>query len=192
MNDSTIDNERLAALAHCLRSRRSIKLFDDRPVERELLEAAMEVARWAPNHHVTEPWRFYVLGEKSARKMVGLTYDITAELKNEEVARRKADRWAETPAWVAVTCAVADDELRRLEDYAACCCAIQNFSLYLWEAGVGLKWSTGAITRDSRFYELLGVDYAQETVIALMSCGYPKTVPEQRRKDVADFVSWLD
>ena len=78
--------------------------------------------------------------------MLELVRTVTTEMRNEEVARRKAERWAEIPGWVVVTCAVADDELTRLEDYAACCCAIHNFSLYLWATGVGMKWSTGPIT----------------------------------------------
>ncbi len=186
------DAARLQALTECLHGRRSIKLFEDRPVEREKLLAAVDAARWAPNHHVTEPWHFYLLGERATGSLIELVRAVTTEMRSEEVAARKAERWSQIPAWVVVTCAVADDELTRLEDYAACCCAIQNFALYLWAAGIGIKWSTGPVTRDKRFYEMFGMDHEQETVIGLISCGYPKTVPVQKRRPVEDIVTALD
>ena len=82
--------------------------------------------------------------------------------------------------------AQTSDELRQLEDYAACCCAIHNLSLYLWQAGVGMKWSTGPVTRDERLYELLGIRPDEEIVVGLVSYGYPRKIPRQKRKPVRD------
>lgn len=183
---------RLLALAENLRGRRTIVLFEDRPVEIDKLVAAIDVARWAPNHHLSQPWHFYVLGSQARQRMLDLTRTITAELRDEDVAERKVGRWADVPQWLAVTCAVTDDELAQLEDYAACCCAIQNFSLYLWQSGIGMKWSTGPITRDQRFYDSLGIDHDRETIIALISCGYPRKVPDQQRRPAAEIVTRLD
>jgi nitroreductase len=45
-----------------IRSRRTHKAFAPEPVPRELLDELLELARWAPNHHLTNPWRFRVLG----------------------------------------------------------------------------------------------------------------------------------
>ena len=49
-----------------LRGRRSVNFFEPEPVGAEVLLEAIEVARWAPNHRLTEPWRFYVLGDETA------------------------------------------------------------------------------------------------------------------------------
>ena len=54
------------------------------------------------------------------------------------------------------------------------------------------KWSTGPITRDPRFYELLGIDEAEEFIVGLIWYGYPKITPTQQRKGVDEIVTELD
>jgi nitroreductase len=49
-------------LEHAVRTRRTHKAFGSDPVEPATLEQLFELARWAPNHHLTNPWRFHVLG----------------------------------------------------------------------------------------------------------------------------------
>lgn len=181
----------LRLLAERIRGRRTVGLFLKQPVARKLILEAIEVARWAPNHHVTEPWHFYVLGEQSIAKAVELTRVITAEKKNEKAAEFKAAAAAERPGWLVVSCRRSDDALRQQEDYASCCCAIQNLMLYLSEAGVASKWSTGAITRDDRFYSQLGIDPAAESIVGLIFYGYPKITPEQKRRDVPEITTEL-
>ena len=99
--------------------------------------------------------------------------------------------WAEKPGWLIVTCRKSDDELLQREDYAACCTATQNFMLYLWKAGVGSKWVTSDIIRDSRFFEIAGIDPSSEFVVALIFFGYPKLTPTQSRKPVEDVLTDL-
>jgi hypothetical protein len=63
--------------------------------------------------------------------------------------------------------------------------------LYLWKAGVGSKWTTGDITRDARFFDILGVDAASEFVVGLLWFGYPKLTPTQKRRELDDVLSQL-
>ena len=56
--------------------------------------------------------------------------------------------------------------------------------LYLWKAGVGSKWTSGAITRDARFFDILGIDASQAFVVGMIWFGYPKLTPSQSRKAV--------
>ncbi len=181
----------LRLLGERIRGRRTVAQFLKQPVARKLILEAIEVARWAPNHHVTEPWHFYLLGRESVARAVELTRTIVAEDRNEKLADFKAAAAAERPGWLVVTCRRSDDELREREDYASCCCAIQNLMLYLSEAGVASKWSTGAITRDARFFELLGVDPAQAFIVGLIFYGYPRITPGQKRRDVGEITSEL-
>ncbi len=44
-----------------IRTRRTHKFFTGDPVTREQLELLLELAVWAPNHHKTQPWRFFVV-----------------------------------------------------------------------------------------------------------------------------------
>ena len=189
---STAYQQSLQHLAERIRSRRTVKMFLQQPVSRKLVLDAIEVARWAPNHHLTEPWHFYLLGADAIAKSVELTRVVVTERKGEKIGDFKAKDAATRPCWLVVTCRKSDDELTEREDYASVCCAIQNFSLYLSEAGVEMKWSTGPITRDRRFYELLGIDANAELIVGLMWYGYPKITPTQQRKPVREIVTELD
>ena len=182
----------LQHLAERIRARRTVKLFLNQPVSKQLVLDAIEVARWAPNHHVTEPWHFYLLGEEAIKKSVDLTRVVVTERKGADMGEFKAKDAASRPGWLVVTCSRSDDELLQQEDYASVCCAIQNLSLYLSEAGVASKWSTGPITRDDRFYELLGIDRDAEFIVGLIWYGYPKITPTQKRKSVEEIVTELD
>ena len=179
------ETQELREFAEVLQGRRTISLFLQTPVPDELVRDALEAATWAPNHHVTEPWRFILPGEQTVQKILDLCRLITAEKKSDELALHKRESWAEKPGWLVVTCERNEDELRQQEDYAACCAAVQNFMLYLWKAGVGSKWTTGDITRDPRFFNIIDVDESQAFVVGLIWFGYPKLTPGQSRKELS-------
>ncbi|MBU2677130.1 MAG: nitroreductase [Gammaproteobacteria bacterium] len=182
------ETQELREFAEVLRGRRTIELFLQTPVPGELVDEAIETATWAPNHHVTEPWRFILPGDESVQRILDLCRRIVKEKKGAERAEHKRDSWSQKPGWLIVTCQRSDDELRQKEDYAACSVAVQNFMLHLWKAGVGSKWTTGDITRDPRFMEIIGVDESDAFVVGLIWFGYPKLTPSQSRKGLADVV----
>ena len=182
----------LRRLAERIRSRRTTKLFLKQEVDKKLVRSAIEVARWAPNHHLTEPWHFYMLGEKMVQSCIELIGSIATERKGPDIGAFKVQSARTIPGWLVVTCDRSEDELRQQEDYASCCCAIQNLTLYLSEAGVACKWTTGAITRDERFFDLLGLDIREVFVVGLIWYGYPKILPEQNRLAVAEILTETD
>jgi nitroreductase len=186
------ETQDLREFAEVLLGRRTVNLYLQTPVPDELLHEAIEVATWAPNHHVTEPWRFYQLGPQTIDACLDLVRDIVTAKKNDPRAgEHKAKTWADKPGWLLITCRRSADELVQQEDYAACCAATQNLMLYLWKAGVGTKWTTGDITRDRRFFDLAGIDPGQESVVGLLWYGYPKLTPTQSRKPVDDVFTRL-
>lgn len=181
-----IDSPELLDFGAVLRGRRTINLYRQTPVPKQLVIDAIEASTWAPNHHVTEPWRFYLLGSKTIGACLDLVRDITSARKNPEAGEAKARKWAQKPGWLVVTCRKSADELQQTEDLAACAAAAQNFMLYLWKAGVGSKWTTGAITRDPRFRALIGIEDDAEIVVGLFWYGYPQRTPLQRRAELAE------
>ena len=185
------ETQALREFGEVLRGRRTINLFLQTPVPGKLVRAAVEAATWAPNHHVTEPWRFYQLGAETIAACVKLVRDITTAKKDAKAGDFKAKSWAEKPGWLVVTCRKSEDAILQREDYAACAAAVQNFMLYLWKAGVGSKWTTGDITQDSRFFEIIGIDADAESVVGLIWYGYPKLTPAQQRKSVDDVLREL-
>ena len=187
----SFETQELREFAEVLRGRRTIELFLQTPVPEKLVRAAIEAATWAPNHHVTEPWHFYTLGQESINACLNLCREIVTAKKDAKAADFKAKSWSQKPGWLVVTCKSSDEELLQREDLAACAAAVQNFMLYLWKAGVGSKWTTGPITRDPRFSDIVGIDAAKESVVGLIWYGYPKLTPAQQRKDLDEVLTEL-
>ena len=187
------ETKNLRVIAERIRGRRTTKLFLKQEVSRQLIIDAIELARWAPNHHLTEPWRFYLLGREKVAACIAIIGALVRETRNDdELAAFKEQSAKEIPGWLLVTCKKSANKLTQQEDYASCCCAIQNLTLYLSEAGVAAKWTTGKITRDQRLFDLLGIDSAEEFVVGLIWYGYPKTLPTQSRKDVSKILVETD
>jgi len=182
------DEPAVLAIAELIRGRRTINLFEPEPVGVEPVLDAIELARWAPNHKLTEPWRFYLIGPSTLARVADCWAGFEAETKGEAagIARRK--RLAGIPGHFVVTSAKHADVNIDRENYAACCCAVQNLMLYLWQRRIGVKWTTGGITRQSRFYDALGIDAAAETIVGYFWYGRPAVIAPQQRRPVGDFL----
>ena len=130
------------ATANLLRSRRTIHLFRPDPPARELVDEAIALACWAPNHRLTEPWRFCWVGPETWQAIAELNAQLVSEKRGKDAAAAKLKRWLAVPGVVLVTCIRSEDPVRDEEDYAATACAVHNMALFLWSHGVGTKWSS--------------------------------------------------
>ena len=118
-----------------IKSRRSIIDFDmSKSVPRYIFKEAIHDAILAPNHFLTEPWRFYKLGKETLEEVFKLKESNRIIFENK-------------PNWLVVTMNSKYDKDSKLyyEDYAACACACQNFMLSLKANNIGSKWITGAL-----------------------------------------------
>ena len=139
---------------------------------------------------MTEPWRFYLVGPETAARISQLNYEIVLDKRGEAAAQNKLQRWLTIPGWIVVTCNRVDEPVRSREDFAACCCAVQNLALHLWSIGIGTKWGSGAVTRDPRLYEILEADIQTEEIVGIFWYGYPAVVPaSQRMRSLDDIVT---
>lgn len=181
-------------------SRRSVFKFKPEPVPNEAIEAVFAYGRWAQNHHLTEPWRFTVIGPET-KEILARRY---AEI---QVAKGRDDADAETkkmlgdagyakfqskPTVVAVSCRQDGDETRNKEDYAAACCAMQNIALAAWADGIGMQWTTGPITLEEATYKLLDIDPATEYIIGFYYMGYPAEVLPGKRKEIGELLKYTE
>ena len=194
MNDGTPENSlpHSDAVAALLRDRRTTHDFLPDRIADDVIERAVEVGSWAPNHHRTEPWRFYLLGALARKQIIERNTELVRIAQGERAAEIKRQRWLEVPGWLLMTCLHSEDALREREDYAACCCAAQNMMLTLWADGIGTKWTTGAITRDPELFHMLGVHAAREFVVGLFWYGRPASVTAQQRRPLAQVLARIE
>ncbi len=66
--------------------------------------------------------------------------------------------------------------------YASCCCVVQNLMPLLWDEGIGVKWTTGAVTRTRDFHDIIGADPAREQVVGMFWYGFPAEILAAERK----------
>ena len=175
--------------------RRSIKKFQDRPVPREQIEALLDAAVLAPNHRLTQPWRFYVLGAESRRRY-GLALGDRKARKLEDSAAadalraKTAGEYESLPALIAVASIQSENPETREEDYAAVMQALANMMLVAVERGLGTHLRTGAVMDDPAARAAIGVRDG-ERVVALLSVGVPAEVPPGKpRQAAASVTTW--
>jgi len=187
----------LVSVSEAIRTRRSIKSFTDRPVARDALASLLDLAVLAPNHRMTEPWSFLVLGAVAKRaygvalgrrKAAKVTDETAAAAVREKVLR---ERMA-VPCMVAVTMRLDANPEVREEDYASCFMAIQNLCLAAVERGLGTHVKTGAVLQEPDLRAAWGVDDGAR-VVAVVYVGEPAEQPSSReRRPAADCTRWLD
>jgi nitroreductase len=179
-----------------IESRRSIKAFTDRPITREEIEGLLEAAVRAPNHRMTQPWRFYVLGPE-ARRGYGRALGArkARRVEDPEAARQVVDKvegtHASLPAMLAVSVVLDDNPEIREEDYAATFMALQNLSLAAVASGLGTHLKTGAVMDDPRAREAVGVPDG-ERIVAILELGEPAATPDAKpRSPASELTSWV-
>jgi nitroreductase len=160
-------------------TRRTVQRYTTEPIPEGCVERALECAVRAPNHKLSNPWRFTRVGPKTREKIVELGLSIKrekAQSKGKELTEKKVDKirakLGNSPEVIVVSQVLADDRFRRKEDFAAVACAIQNFSLCLWDEGVGSKWATGGITRHHETYEIVDIDPDRQEIVGFIWVGH--------------------
>jgi nitroreductase len=167
-------------LEQAIRTRRTHKVFMPDPVPNELLAELLELARWVPNHHLTNPWRFRVLGPRSLSRL--------KEAAGPEAAG-KLDR---APTLVAVTSTRSEDPVQDQEDLCATACATYAVLLAAHGRGLAGYWRTPAVLRTSAGRQALGIP-SGERFVALIHLGWPRQGKEPPERLAAqDVISYLD
>jgi nitroreductase len=166
-----------------IRSRRTHKAYRPEPVDRQTLDDLFELARWAPNHHLTNPWRFRVVGPEARERLKQL------EERAKPGTSGKLDR---APTLVVVTAHLTGDTAQDREDLLASGVAAYIVLLAAHARGLASYWRTLSILDDPAGREALGIG-EDETPIGLLHLGYPRQeqrVPE--RAEPAAYVRYLD
>jgi nitroreductase len=163
-----------------VRTRRTHKAYRPEPVSREVLDELFELARWAPNHNLTIPWRFRVLGPQALER-------LKAAAGPEAAA--KLDR---APTLVVCSCVLTGDAVQDEEDLHAAGIAVYIVLLGAHARGLAGYWRTPAILRERAGLDAVGVPEG-ERFVGLIHLGYAaggKPAPE--RPPAAAAVTYLD
>ena len=177
-------------------ARRSIKSFTGRPVTRDEIERLLDAACQAPNHRMTEPWRYYVLGPESRRAYgEALGRRKAKRIDDAEAAEAVVEKVAEThealPAMLAIAVTLDENPEIREEDYAAAFMGIQNLSLVAEAMGLGTHIKTGAIMDDPVARAAVGLPDG-ERIVATINVGEPESLPEAKaRRAATDLTTWV-
>lgn len=178
-----------------IEQRRSIKKFTDRAVTPQEIETLLEAAVRAPNHRLTRPWHFYILGAES-RYAYGLALGErkARKLPDIEAARALRETIAKEhralPCMIAVAIAQHENPEIREEDYAAAMMAIENLALTAVALGLGTHIKTGGVMGDEASRAAVGVS-AAERIVAIVNVGEPAEVPAPRKHEpLAAYTIW--
>lgn len=180
-------------LSSIIRSRRTTKpcFYEGAPSPTQVRKL-IDLARHAPNHHRTEPARFYLLDANRIKKVGQLFGEVVSgDGSNDHIikkAEKKAKEWGLAPGLLVVTCysdstsnlAQKHPEISQ-EDYATVSCICQNLLLLFQSASISAKWSTGPVWKHPEFASTIGVKYPNiEKVVALIFYGFSQKIIEPR------------
>jgi nitroreductase len=141
-----------------IRTRRTHKAFGAEPLGREEIEGLLELARWAPNHHLTAPWRFRVVGPQALARL--------KEAAGPE-ASAKLDR---APTLIVISCALGGDPVQDEEDLHATAVAAYIVLLAAHARGLAGYWRTPTVLRSEEGRAAVGLP-ADERFIGLLHLG---------------------
>ena len=177
-----------------IHSRRMNNDFSAAIPSRAALERMLDAAVWAPNHRLTNPWRFFVLEKDGDRRaaVAQLAYDNAFQRsQNPDAASGSRQRVLDAPALIYVYSIPGDSAELTKENYAAACCAVQNLLLAAVAEGLAGDWSTGNTTRHPQLAAALGAASDWDLVGALF-IGEPSRPSASVRAPSAAVTTWLD
>jgi nitroreductase len=180
-----------------IRTRRTVKAFAADALSHAQTEELLELARWAPNHKLTCPWRFRVLGAKSLAALKHAAADQArndapagADLEIVAAAAAKLDR---APTLVVASAVRNADPQLDAEDEHATAIAAYIVLLGAHARGLAGGWRTPAVLRTAAGLAATGVPDG-ERVLGLLYLGRPVQSPGKppEREDPSSYVTWLD
>ncbi|MFT3885207.1 MAG: nitroreductase [Flavobacteriales bacterium] len=186
----------ITALIH---DRRTIqpKDYTSREVQRDIIDRVLGNAVWAPNHGMTQPWRFTVFtGEGRQRLSEFMGAEYTRLTPPEKFLPKKFESHTQRPlqSSVVVALGLARDPNRKIpliEEQLAVACAVQNMHLTCTAYGLGGFWSTGAAITGAGMRNFLGLG-EEDQCLGLFYMGYPAVEwPKGYRKPLPDFVRYV-
>jgi nitroreductase len=152
-----------------IRARRTHKSFGPDPVPRATLDELLELARWAPNHHRTNPWRFRVVGAETLKQL------------KEAAGPAEAAKLDRAPTLIVASAALSGDLVQDEEDICATAAAIYIVLLAAQARGLAGYWRTPPVLRTKAGRLAVGLPDG-ERFLGLIHLGSPRSEPSPRER----------
>jgi nitroreductase len=145
-------------LEEAIRTRRTHKAYGAEPLARQALDELLELARWAPNHNLTNPWRFRVVGPQALARL------------KEAAGAEAASKLARAPTLVVASAALTGDPVQDEEDLYASACAVYAVLLGAHARGLAGYWRTPEVLRTEEGRAAVGLG-RDERMLGLIHLG---------------------
>ncbi len=188
----------LSEIKGLIKHRRTIypEQYSERKVHKEIVESLLEAARWAPNHGMTQPWRFIVyMNESRMALSEGLSQlyrlhtpaDQFNEMKFAKLQNRSLKSSVCIALWMQPD---PNGKITEMDEMLACACAVQNMSLVAAAYDLGLFWSTPKLIHHPDINQLLEIPENAQC-LGILYIGYPNMDwPKGQRRPIEYFTTW--
>lgn len=189
----------LSEITALIKDRRTIypEFYSDRKVHKEQIDTVLNSAIWAPNHGMTQPWRFKVFMDEGKQKLANFLEEMyVTHIPKERQTDIKRARMQNRPAAASAIIAVcmerqASEKIPEIEEVMAVACAVQNMYLTCTAYGLGGFWSTPKFMSLTDTNEFLGLG-EKDKCLGFFYIGYPSTDwPKGQRKPIEYVTEWI-
>jgi nitroreductase len=163
-----------------IRTRRTHKAYTKEPVDRAILDELFELARWAPNHNLTNPWRFRVVGPEALERL------------KQAAGPESAPKLDRAPTLVVASATqLGDDPIRDQEDMNAAAAAVYILLLAAHARGLAGYWRTPEVLRTEAGRQAVNIP-EDERILGLVYLGHPcQDKPPPQREPSEKYVTYL-
>lgn len=190
----------LSEINAIIRDRRTIypEDFSERKLHQEIIENLLNNAIWAPNHGMTQPWRFKVFTNKGIKRLADFQANTYKEKCTPETFdAEKFEKLATRPLLAQAIIAICmerqkSEKIPEMEEIEAVACSVQNIYLTCAAYGLGAYWGSGGVTYTDEMKHFLGLG-VKDRCLGFLYLGYPKSEwPKSHRKPIEYVSEWID
>jgi len=154
-NENKNMNSNGSDLMDIIKRRRSVfpKQYTGEAIQREVIDTMLEAARWAPSHHLTEPWHFIVFSNKESKEKVGeflaKDYKVTSTATGKFLQKKYEKKLKNTKvsSYIIAICLhrKQGSKCPEVEEICSVAMAVQNMHLIATQYKVGCYWSSASV-----------------------------------------------
>ncbi len=174
-----------------IRERRSVREYEERPIEDEKLNLILEAARLAPSASNSQPWNFYMVKDKEKIRALAQKMPLGTHLVINSFIAQAPVVMVATAGPIDLLHKVASYIVNKRWYYIDVAIALEHMVLTAWELGIGSCWI--GWFDEKKVKKLLDIPEDEE-VIDLLTLGYPKDkkLPfAKHRKKLEEIVRYI-